>query len=225
MNWSAYMLERRGVSVQCECTEPGLGTDYIALHNHRCLNLWNGAHTPVTAIYNSIMDVNCLSQRPICFEPVHIWCNLTNISAILTSWRITTITQATQHFSQIHGTKTGGKGNLKDRSRKTLMMEAILSSETSGFTRATRRNVPQNNIFPNPFVLGWVELSPLLLRPCIGLKNGVFWDVTPCGSCKNRRFGGTYRLHHQGDKNRWTRNNASLTSNRCTQRASVASYG
>jgi hypothetical protein len=22
-------------------------------------------------------------------------------------------------------------------------------------------------------------------------KNGVFWDVTPCGSCKNRRFGGT----------------------------------
>jgi hypothetical protein len=25
----------------------------------------------------------------------------------------------------------------------------------------------------------------------IVLKNGVFWDVTPCGSCKNRRFGGT----------------------------------
>jgi hypothetical protein len=23
------------------------------------------------------------------------------------------------------------------------------------------------------------------------LKNGVFWDVTPCGSCKNRRFGRT----------------------------------
>jgi hypothetical protein len=23
------------------------------------------------------------------------------------------------------------------------------------------------------------------------LKNGIFWDVTPCGSCKNRRFGGT----------------------------------
>jgi hypothetical protein len=23
------------------------------------------------------------------------------------------------------------------------------------------------------------------------LKNGVFWDVMPCGSCKNRRFGGT----------------------------------
>jgi hypothetical protein len=23
------------------------------------------------------------------------------------------------------------------------------------------------------------------------MKNGVFWDVMPCGSCKNRRFGGT----------------------------------
>jgi hypothetical protein len=23
------------------------------------------------------------------------------------------------------------------------------------------------------------------------IKNGVFWDVTPCGSCKNLRFGGT----------------------------------
>jgi hypothetical protein len=25
------------------------------------------------------------------------------------------------------------------------------------------------------------------------MKNAVFWDVTPCGSCKNQRFGGTYR--------------------------------
>jgi hypothetical protein len=32
------------------------------------------------------------------------------------------------------------------------------------------------------------------------MKNGVFWAVTPCGSCKNRRFGGTWRLLHQGDK-------------------------
>jgi hypothetical protein len=25
----------------------------------------------------------------------------------------------------------------------------------------------------------------------VTMKNGVFWDVTPCGSRKNRRFGGT----------------------------------
>jgi hypothetical protein len=36
----------------------------------------------------------------------------------------------------------------------------------------------------------------------LSVKNGVFWDVTPGGSCKNRRFGGTWRLLHQGDKNR-----------------------
>jgi hypothetical protein len=36
----------------------------------------------------------------------------------------------------------------------------------------------------------------------VTMKNAVFWDVRPCGSCKDRRFGGTYRHHHQGDKNR-----------------------
>jgi hypothetical protein len=29
------------------------------------------------------------------------------------------------------------------------------------------------------------------------MKNAVFWDITPCGSCKNRCFGGTYRLYLQ----------------------------
>jgi hypothetical protein len=28
----------------------------------------------------------------------------------------------------------------------------------------------------------------------VTMKNGVFWVVTPRGSCKNRRFGGTWRL-------------------------------
>jgi hypothetical protein len=28
-------------------------------------------------------------------------------------------------------------------------------------------------------------------RDPLSMKNGVFWDVTPCGSCKNRRFGST----------------------------------
>jgi hypothetical protein len=29
----------------------------------------------------------------------------------------------------------------------------------------------------------------------VTMKNGVFWDVTLCGSCTNRRFGGTYKSH------------------------------
>jgi hypothetical protein len=38
------------------------------------------------------------------------------------------------------------------------------------------------------------------------------WHLLGCyamWSCKNRRFGRTWRLLHQGDKNQWTRNNAS----------------
>jgi hypothetical protein len=28
----------------------------------------------------------------------------------------------------------------------------------------------------------------------VTMKTAVFWDVTPFGSCRNRRFGGSYRL-------------------------------
>jgi hypothetical protein len=41
------------------------------------------------------------------------------------------------------------------------------------------------------------------------MKNAIFWDVTPCGSCKNRRLDGTYNLHNQGDKKRRARNDVS----------------
>jgi hypothetical protein len=41
------------------------------------------------------------------------------------------------------------------------------------------------------------------------MKNSVSWYVTLCGSCKNRCVGGTYCLHHQGDKNWRARNNVS----------------
>jgi hypothetical protein len=36
----------------------------------------------------------------------------------------------------------------------------------------------------------------------VTMKNAVFCDVTQRDVCKNRRFGGTSGLHHQGDKNR-----------------------
>jgi hypothetical protein len=43
-------------------------------------------------------------------------------------------------------------------------------------------------------------------------------DVTPRGSCKNRRFGGTWRLLHQGDKNSELGTTQAATSNRRTLR-------
>jgi hypothetical protein len=44
----------------------------------------------------------------------------------------------------------------------------------------------------------------------VTMKNGVFWDVTLCGSCKNRCFGGTYHT--------------SLVLGISLQHVSVASY-
>jgi hypothetical protein len=43
----------------------------------------------------------------------------------------------------------------------------------------------------------------------VTIKNDVFWGVAPCGSCENQRFGGTYRLHHQVEKNQRARNSVS----------------
>jgi hypothetical protein len=40
-------------------------------------------------------------------------------------------------------------------------------------------------------------LESLNRKILILLRNAVFCDMMPCGSCKNRRFGRTYRLHHQ----------------------------
>jgi hypothetical protein len=50
------------------------------------------------------------------------------------------------------------------------------------------------------------------------MKYVVFWDVTPCGSSKNPRFGGTYRFYHQCDTSRLAGNSVTVTSNRSTLR-------
>jgi hypothetical protein len=55
----------------------------------------------------------------------------------------------------------------------------------------------------------WVDNIKLALRErerergwggtdWIDLMIIIFWEMTPCGSYKNRRFGGSYRLHLQG---------------------------
>jgi hypothetical protein len=53
------------------------------------------------------------------------------------------------------------------------------------------------------------------------MKDAVFWDGTPHGSCKNRCFAGKYRLHHHGDKNRQARNNISKSSNQSMQQSAL----
>jgi hypothetical protein len=58
-----------------------------------------------------------------------------------------------------------------------------------------------NHILQNSVTIEFNHLASISEDVLIK-KKGVFLDVTPCGSCKNRRFGGTWRLLHQGDKNR-----------------------
>jgi hypothetical protein len=38
-------------------------------------------------------------------------------------------------------------------------------------------------------------------------RNAAFFDVTPCDSRKNRRFGATYCFNHHDEKNHGVRNN------------------
>jgi hypothetical protein len=56
------------------------------------------------------------------------------------------------------------------------------------------------------------------MHPNMSVKNAVFWDVTPCGSFNNQRFGGTYRLNHQHDKTGELGTTLAVTSNRSTLR-------
>jgi hypothetical protein len=49
------------------------------------------------------------------------------------------------------------------------------------------------------------------------MKNAVFWDVAPCTSYTNRRFGGTYRLHHQGIKIRERGTSVSQSAATCSR--------
>jgi hypothetical protein len=58
------------------------------------------------------------------------------------------------------------------------------------------------------YPIGFCNLRFEVFR-VLTMKDAIFWDGRPCGSCKNRRSGGIYSLHHQGDKIPWTRNNVS----------------
>jgi hypothetical protein len=47
----------------------------------------------------------------------------------------------------------------------------------------------------------------------VTMKISVFWEVTPSGFYKNRRFRGKYRLLHQGDKNSCSVHRLLVTAN------------
>jgi hypothetical protein len=56
-----------------------------------------------------------------------------------------------------------------------------------------------------------LSISPIRFEmfTTVTMRNVVFWDVTPCSSCYNRLFVGTYRLHRQDVKYQRARNKVS----------------
>jgi hypothetical protein len=69
-----------------------------------------------------------------------------------------------------------------DRLRSTeLVSEHILID--------TRKEVRLHD--PTLFLLITIIDVRFEVFTAVTMKNGVFWVVTPCGSCKNRRFGET----------------------------------
>jgi hypothetical protein len=75
--------------------------------------------------------------------------------------------------------------------------------------RARLRNVPATGNFtavsvqtPHVSESNARSAQTAQIFVAVTMKNTVFWDVTQRDSCKKQRFGGTYRLHHQGNKNR-----------------------
>jgi hypothetical protein len=69
----------------------------------------------------------------------------------------------------------------------TNLVEIIFLFETPGSTVCIK------NIFVLEYrrVPNKINIERFEVFTAVTMNNGVFWDVTQCGSWKNRRFGGT----------------------------------
>jgi hypothetical protein len=76
-------------------------------------------------------------------------------------------------------------------------------------TRVTAKSLKPVLVLGNPLIFCIISKVGINF---VTSKNDVFWDVTLCGSSKNQRFRGMYRLHHQDDKNRLARNKAVISN-------------
>jgi hypothetical protein len=84
---------------------------------------------------------------------------------------------------------------------QTLSAQLLKIRFSDGFALHSSKSIcyqPQwrNTIFETVKDKNWFARFEAFTA--VTMKNAVFWDVAPCRSCVNRRFGGTYRLHLHG---------------------------
>jgi hypothetical protein len=94
--------------------------------------------------------------------------------------------------------------------RNAICIVSVFQVRPGVMSVTSRQNQVPTLLFKNGTVVPIQQASGQLIGNCVSslvvqsivevimkclimweMKNGVFWDVTPCGYCKNRRFGGT----------------------------------
>jgi hypothetical protein len=73
----------------------------------------------------------------------------------------------------------------------------LYTGEVLAFKERFWNDVPKNRLIFMWALEYHVRFEALT---AVTMKNAVFWDVTQCAFCKNRRFGGTHRFQHHGKK-------------------------
>jgi hypothetical protein len=104
-------------------------------------------------------------------------------------------TLCAHHLNKLYTFCTDTKTSCRYTFSGTLRCK--VTTRTSVFSDVTLHSVEQftRTVFtlipPNTGMYQSEQMASHSSKPQTQLKNGVFWDVAPCGSCKNRRFGGT----------------------------------
>jgi hypothetical protein len=80
---------------------------------------------------------------------------------------------------------------MKPYSGQRLPQASFKGSVTAKISKQNLYEAINTYFFIKNFLLNVMNSSIWRKHTILFVKNGVFWDVSPCGSCKNRCFGGT----------------------------------
>jgi hypothetical protein len=75
----------------------------------------------------------------------------------------------------------------------TDFSEELLYSGYTFTLNSEAENFSETLLLSHEIILYYVRFE---VSTAVTMMIIIFWEMTPCGSYKNRRFGGSYRLHH-----------------------------